>query len=156
MKLDSSERTRLPFPFKLGETTWKVLIAILSLHRPIGPRELSKRLNLSSPSVGLYHLEKLVEHRMLEKNVHGEYWIREDVDLEFLENFLFFESLAIPRFVLYAAFFTGLLIVYAMMTHFDYSIHNVFALAFGIAGFSFFWYEVQKIRGQSKGLISSD
>jgi hypothetical protein len=147
MSSDSSDGRKLPLIFQLGETTWKVLLAILSLNRPIGPRELSKRLHMSSPSVGLYHLEKLNEHNILEKNTHGEYQVREDVDLGFLENFLFFEQLAIPRFMFYAAFFTGLLVVYSLMTSFDYGIHNVFALIFGIAGFVFFWFEVQKIRG---------
>ncbi|MFW9847195.1 MAG: hypothetical protein ACFFD6_10630, partial [Candidatus Thorarchaeota archaeon] len=63
----------LPIVFQLGETTWKVFLVLLSIRRSIGPRELSKRLNLSSPSVGLYHLEKLTRQNLALKTSDGDY-----------------------------------------------------------------------------------
>lgn len=134
----------LPIVFQLGETTWKVFMVLLSVRRPIGPRELSKRLNLSSPSVGLYHLNKLSQNNLTMKTANGDYVINTDADLGFLENYLFFEHGAIPRMTFYASFITGLLIIYFVTTPFDFGAHNVFALAIGMSALTFLWMEVYK------------
>lgn len=134
----------LPIVFQLGETTWKVFMVLLSIRRPIGPRELSKRLHLSSPSVGLYHLNKLAQHGFVLKTVDGDYTVNPDADLGFLENYLFFEHGAIPRMTFYASFVTGLLIIYVLTTPFDFGAHNVFALAIGMSAMAFLWMEVSR------------
>jgi hypothetical protein len=132
----------LPIVFQLGETTWKVFIVLLSLRRPIGPRELSKRLKLSSPSVGLYHLDKLTKQNLSMKTTNGDYIVNPDADLGFLENYLFFEHGAIPRMTFYASFVTGLFVIYILTTPFDFGAHNVFALAIGMSASAFLWMEV--------------
>ncbi|MGY5856234.1 MAG: hypothetical protein RTS72_06510 [Candidatus Thorarchaeota archaeon] len=134
----------LPIVFQLGETTWKVFMVLLSIRRSIGPRELSKRLNLSSPSVGLYHLNKLTEQNLTLKTTDGDYIVNPDADLGFLENYLFFEHGAIPRITFYASFVTGLLIIYLLTTPFDFGAHNVFALAIGMSASAFLWMEVSR------------
>lgn len=134
----------LPIVFQLGETTWKVFMVLLSIRRPIGPRELSKRLNLSSPSVGLYHLNKLTGQNLTLKTTVGDYIVNPDADLGFLENYLFFEHGAIPRMTFYASFVTGLLIIYLITTPFDFGAHNVFALAIGMSASAFLWMEVTR------------
>ena len=139
------KRTKsLPIVFQLGETTWKVFMVLLSIRRSIGPRELSKRLKLSSPSVGLYHLNKLSEHNLILKTTDGDYVVNPDADLGFLENYLFFEHGAIPRMTFYASFVTGLLIIYLLTTPFDFGAHNVFALAIGMSASAFLWMEVSR------------
>jgi hypothetical protein len=134
----------LPIVFQLGETTWKVFMVLLSIRRPIGPRELSKRLHLSSPSVGLYHLNKLAQHGFVLKTIDGDYTVNPDADLGFLENYLFFEHGAIPRMTFYASFVTGLVIIYLVTTPFDFGAHNVFALAIGMSASAFLWMEVYR------------
>jgi hypothetical protein len=134
----------LPIVFQLGETTWKVFMVLLSIRRAIGPRELSKRLNLSSPSVGLYHLNKLTEQKLTLKTTDGDYIVNPDADLGFLENYLFFEHGAIPRMTFYASFVTGLLVIYLLTTPFDFGAHNVFALAIGMSATAFLWMEVSR------------
>jgi len=134
----------LPIIFQLGETTWKVFIILLGIRRPIGPRELSKRLNLSSPSVGLYHLNKLSQHNLALKTAAGDYIVNPEADLGFLENYLFFEHGNIPRMTFYASFITGLIIIYVVTTPFDFGAHNVFALAIGMSAFTFLWMEVYR------------
>ena len=134
----------LPIVFQLGETTWKVFMVLLSIRRSIGPRELSKRLNLSSPSVGLYHLSKLTEQSLALKTADGDYIVNPDADLGFLENYLFFEHGAIPRMTFYASFVTGLLVIYLLTTPLDFGAHNVFALAIGMSASAFLWMEVSR------------
>jgi hypothetical protein len=138
---------KLPIVFQLGETTWKVFLILLSIRRSIGPRELSKRLNLSSPSVGLYHLEKLARQNLAQKTADGDYIVNSDADLGFLENYLFFEHGAIPRMSFYASFITALVVIYAATTPFDFGAHNVFALAIGMSALTFLWMEVYRHYG---------
>ncbi|TXT57888.1 MAG: hypothetical protein BAJATHORv1_10596 [Candidatus Thorarchaeota archaeon] len=136
--------------FELGETTWKVLVTMLSIKKPIGPRELARHLNLSSPSVALYHLDKLKEHGLVTKDVHGEYQIDPKADIGFLDNFLFLKQKIVPRTLFYAVFLTIVLAIYVTIVRFDYGIHNVFALVLGISGCAFLWAEVIRIW---KGLV---
>ncbi|TFF92774.1 hypothetical protein EU546_07170 [Candidatus Thorarchaeota archaeon] len=135
----------LPIVLQIGETTWRVLLALLRAGKPLGPKEVTETLSLSSRSVGLYHLEKLHELEMVEKNHEGEYRIKPDADLGFLEQYLFFERGAIPRIALYAAFSTVLLAFYVATVPFDFGAHNVYALAFGIIFTAFFWFETFRI-----------
>ncbi|MFW9968248.1 MAG: hypothetical protein ACFFEA_13920 [Candidatus Thorarchaeota archaeon] len=140
----------LPLVFELGPTTWRLLITLLSLRRPTGPRELAKRMQLSSHTVALYHLGRLQEHDIVEKTLDGDYQVREDADLGFLDNFLYLQYRILPRTMVYAVFVTGLLIFYTLFTAFDFSVHNVFALVLGVSGSVFLWAETYRIQ---RGLV---
>jgi hypothetical protein len=138
-------RIELPIVLQIGETTWSVLLSLLKAGEPLGPKEITEILGLSNRSVGLYHLDKLHELEMVEKNHEGQYRIKPDADLGFLEQYLFFERGAIPRIALYAAFSTVLLGFYIATVPFDFGAHNVYALAFGIILTAFFWFETFRI-----------
>ncbi|MCF2137589.1 MAG: hypothetical protein K9W43_10205 [Candidatus Thorarchaeota archaeon] len=138
----STDRAHL---LDLGSTSWNVLITLISLKSFIGPRELARHMGLSSPSVALYHLDKLVERGFLEKNVHGEYRIDADADLGFLDNFLFLRERVIPRTLFYAVVFTGVFLFYLVTVGSSYDVHNVFTIVLGILGCSFLWAEVYRI-----------
>jgi len=141
----------LPIAFQLGETTWRVLLSLLSHRQPIGPRELTKKLGLSSPSVALYHLEKLIRMDLIRKDTHGEYCVLGDADLGFLDNYLFFEHGSLPRMVFYAVFVTGFLVIYLLTIPFDFGAHNIAALVIALSTSSFFWIEVMRSRRLLKG-----
>ncbi|RDE10977.1 MAG: hypothetical protein C4K49_12460 [Candidatus Thorarchaeota archaeon] len=145
------KKDELPIAFQLGATTWRVLLSLLSNRGAMGVRELSNKLSLSSPSVALYHLEKLVNLGLASKSASGEYYIRDDADLGFLDNYLFFEHGALPRMAFYAVFITGLLLVYAVTVPFDFGAHNVYALVIALAASSFFWLEVHRSRRLLRG-----
>ncbi len=134
----------MPLALRLGPTTWRVLIALLSRHRPCGPRELARVLGLSSHSVAIYHLEKLVGHGVVEKTPDGEYTIREDADLDVLDNYLFFQSWAIPRVATYAAFVTGLFLTYLVGVGISYTVDSGYALAIGISATLLLWAEAYR------------
>ena len=153
LKMDRLKETKdnLPITFQLGETTWRVLLSLLSNREPIGPRELTKKLGLSSPSVALYHLEKLVKMELVRKDNHGAYTVSESADLGFLDNYLFFEHGSFPRMIFYAVYITGLLIVYTLAIPFDFGAHNVMALVTALSAAAFFWIEVMRSRRLLKG-----
>ena len=131
----------MPIIFRLGETTWRVLLVLLSIRRPIGPRELFRRLNFSSPSVAIYHLEKLKEEGFVQKSADGDYMVNPDADFGFLKEYLFYEHGAIPRITTYAMFITVLMIGYSILIPFDFGVHNIFALIVGWSAATFFWRE---------------
>ncbi len=141
----------LPIAFQLGETTWRVLLSLLNHRVSIGPRDLAKKIGLSSPSVALYHLEKLTKMSLAEKNNHGEYSVPEKADLGFLDNYLFFEHGSLPRMVFYAVYITGLLVVYSLSIPFDFGAHNVMAVVIALSAAAFFWIEVIRSRRLLKG-----
>ncbi len=132
----------LPIVLQLSSTTWRVLITLLGQRGPTGPREIARRLNMSSHSVAVYHLDKLIENGLVEKTPDGEYQVRSDADLGFLDNFLYVGYKVIPRNVVYASFITGLVIFYVALGVVDYSLHSVFALTIGISAMVFLWAEV--------------
>ena len=59
----------------LTGTTLKVYKAMITFGRPIGPRELQKLLSLSTPSLVLFHLEKLCSVGLVAKSGDGIYSI---------------------------------------------------------------------------------
>ncbi|MGY5859453.1 MAG: helix-turn-helix domain-containing protein [Candidatus Thorarchaeota archaeon] len=135
----------IPMIMELGATTWRVLVWMLAHREPIGARELGRALGMSSHSVALYHLQKLVTNEIIEKDEMGDYRVRKDADLGFLDNFLFVRFRIIPRVLLYAVIVTTLVALYAMFVPLDYSLHNVFALTIGILSSIFLWSEVYRI-----------
>ncbi len=138
----SGDADDLPLVLKLGTTTWRVLIWLLGNRGPAGPRDIARRLDLSSHSVAVYHLDKLIEHGLVERTPDGEYQVNPNADLGFLDNFLYVGYKAIPRNIVYASFITGLVVFYVVLGVVDYSVHSVFALTIGISAMVFFWAEV--------------
>ncbi|MFW9919266.1 MAG: hypothetical protein ACFFED_06690 [Candidatus Thorarchaeota archaeon] len=134
----------LPLVFELGPTTWKVLISLLAVQRPIGPREVARRLGMSSHTVAIYHLEKLCNENVVEKNIEGEYHVKSGANLGFLDNFLYIRDKTVPRVLFYAVVITGLVVFYITAVGIDYSIHSLFTLTIGIISMVFFWVEVYR------------
>ncbi|MBD3159751.1 MAG: hypothetical protein GF309_13295 [Candidatus Lokiarchaeota archaeon] len=130
---------------ELGATTWRVLVWMLASGEPVGARELSRALNLSSHSVGLYHLNKLIDYEIVEKNNYGDYVVRDDADLGFLDNFMFIGFRVIPRVLLFAVMITTLLFIYLVFVGPDLGIHSVFAATLGVLSAIFLWSEVYRI-----------
>ncbi len=138
----TGDRTHL---LDLGSTSWDVLITLIGIKTFIGPRELARKMRLSSPSVAKYHLDKLTERGFLEKNAHGEYRVDSEADIGYLDNFLFLREKVIPRTLFYAVMFTGVFVFYLATVGLSFDTQNVFTLVLGILGCSFLWAEVYRI-----------
>ncbi|MFW9843608.1 MAG: helix-turn-helix domain-containing protein [Candidatus Thorarchaeota archaeon] len=139
------EDADIPLIFEIGPATWRVLIRLLAIREPLGPREIARRLGMSSHTVALYHLDKLQEHEIVEKTDDGEYIVSQSADLGFLDNFLYIRYKVIPRVLVYAVLVTSLLGFYTLFVGFDYSVHSVFALTIGLISSIFLWAEVYRI-----------
>jgi len=102
-------------------------------------RETQKLLDFSSPALAVYHLDKLVELRLVQK-VRGEYRLVRVVNVGVLKQFVRFGTFILPRYTLYATLFTTLLLFYASQLR-QANFYSVFALIFGILGTGILWYE---------------
>jgi DNA-binding transcriptional ArsR family regulator len=80
--------------------TLKVYRFILRQDRPVGIREVQRALSLSSPTLALYHINKLEEAGLVKKELDGYV-----VDRVILENVVRFRRFLIPRNFFYTVFF---------------------------------------------------
>jgi hypothetical protein len=74
--------------------------------KPVGPREVMRGANLSSPSVAYWHLQKLEACGFLKKNAYGEYIVAEKVSIS---GHLWIGKNLVPRLICYFLFFLGIL-----------------------------------------------
>jgi DNA-binding transcriptional ArsR family regulator len=74
--------------------------------KSLGVREIQRQLNLSSPSVVQYHLEKLARAGLLRRE-KGNYVINKVL----LENYVKISRFLVPRYLFYTIFAISLLII---------------------------------------------
>jgi hypothetical protein len=91
---------------ELEGTTLNVYACVVKEGRPIGPREVMRAANLSSPSVAHWHLQKLEALGLLDKNKYGEYVVKEKVNIS---GYLWIGRNLVPRLIFYSFFFMGIL-----------------------------------------------
>ncbi len=78
--------------------------------KPLGAREIQRAVGLSSSSLALHHLNKLIELGLVGKDKYGAYVVARRVSLGLLGFFVGTGVLFMPRFLLYALLNTGLLV----------------------------------------------
>jgi len=109
----------------------------------IGVRELQRQLGFSSPALSSYHLNKLVELKLVVKE-RGDYRLVREVKVGVLKQFIKLGTFLLPRYVLYAAMFTTLLIFLLTQLR-EYTFYSIFALILGVLGTVIFWYETVRV-----------
>jgi len=97
----------VPDDERLEGTTFRVYLYVMKEDRPVGPRDVMKGVGLSSPSVAYRHLQKLETLGLIEKDVYGEYLIREKASIN---GYLWVGKNLVPRLIFYSFFFMGVLI----------------------------------------------
>lgn len=120
--------------------TLEVYRFLLKSSKPMGIRELQRALNLSSPSVATYHLEKLEEAGLLRRK-SGNFTVAKFL----LENTIKINRFLIPRFLFYAVFALAVLAIeLTFMRPALFSREYVFSLIATIMFALFFCYETVK------------
>jgi DNA-binding transcriptional ArsR family regulator len=122
-------------------TTLRVYWYLFKSTRPVGVRETQRALSMSSPSIALYHLEKLRELGVVDKNPGGDYSLREQVQVGSLKAFLKVGSLILPRYLFYAIFLSTAVIVYSVEAVLQTGTVEPAAVVLGAAGAAISWYE---------------
>ena len=110
--------------------------------KSIGVREVQRSLSFSSPTLALYHLEKLRELGLVSKE-SGEYRLVKEVKVDVLKVFVRVWRFFVPRFALYAVLFTALT-AYLAIESVTLDFYTFFGLMLGTAAGVIFWIETWK------------
>jgi repressor of nif and glnA expression len=87
----------------------KIYRFILKNDKPVGIREVQRALNLSSPTLALYHMNKLEEAGLIKKEANGYV-----ADRIILENVIRLRRILIPRNFFYTIFLITSLVMLAV------------------------------------------
>jgi hypothetical protein len=91
----------------LEGNTLSVYAFVVKEGKPVGPREVMRGANLSSPSTAYRQLQKLESMGLIEKNVYGAYVAKEKTSIS---GHVWVGKNLVPRLICYALFFFGILI----------------------------------------------
>jgi len=111
----------------------------------VGVREVQRKLGFSSPSVAVYHLDKLMSLGLVEKTVTGEYVLISEVKTGLLRFFTRLGRFLVPRYLFYSVWFTTMLISYIIFYGQSLCVHNTAALIFGLSASSILWFETVRV-----------
>jgi hypothetical protein len=130
-------------------TTRRVYLYILSSRTPVGVRDVWRGLDLSSPSLAQYHINKLLELELIDIDQFGKFQANAQTKLDVLQNFLFLRGKVVPRLVIFGVLSVGLLIVYILLWPFTGDFRDLIVVAFSLFSASILFFEAYN---QNKGL----
>jgi len=114
---------------------------VLLNKKSIGVRELQRHLDLSSPSVAKYHLEKLVNLHLIE-NRNGIYHLEKKADLPVLTSWVLIGKYLFPKSVFAAILITSLFIGYLVFVYSNWNKDSMFLILFGSIIMIYLWLDV--------------
>lgn len=129
---------------RLSGNTLRLYWHMVKVNHPVTIHKVKKELNLSSPGLAAYHLNKLVEFRLVEK-IRGEYHLLDIVKVGVLRSFIRLYGFMVPRYVFYAVFFTVLCVIFLAFFVKPFSFQSWFAVAVCLISTAIFWYEALRI-----------
>jgi len=102
---------------KLEGITLNVYLHVVKKGKPVGPRDVMKGVNLSSPSVAYRHLQKLEDQSYLQKNEYGEYTVKRKAHID---GHVWLGHRLLPKMWGYSLIFLAILIVevFILIVHF--------------------------------------
>ncbi len=85
----------------MDEVTFRAYLQLVKSGEPVGPRDLMRRANLSSPAVSHRVLQRLMDLGLAEKDTYGRYSVKEKMGLK---GYFWLGNNLVPRFILYGFF----------------------------------------------------
>lgn len=136
--MDAPEKVRS----ELKGTTLRVYWTIMKKGAEgVGPREIMRALELSSPSVAAYHLEKLKNMGLVDKDATGSYVALEGAKTEVFSDFVKVVGMMVPRYFFYSVLLTSMLITYLVVYPLTPSPQTLASVVFGFTGSAIMWVE---------------
>jgi hypothetical protein len=132
---------------ELEGTTLNVYLHVVKKGKPVGPRDVMKALNLSSPSVAYRHLQKLEDLGYLQKNDYGEYIAKNKAHIR---GYFWLGRRLLPAMWRYSIVFVAILIVelYVLAVHFHvetYEFKVFFLLLMLITGLALVIFTIEGV-----------
>jgi hypothetical protein len=82
-------------------------VYLVKIGKPVGPRDVMREANLSSPSVAYRNLQKLADLGLVVKDNYGNYVVKEKVGMK---GYVWFGKILLPSFAIFGFIFIGILI----------------------------------------------
>lgn len=92
---------------ELNATTFQTYVYMVKIGKPIGPRDLMRGANLSSPSVAYRNLQKLMDLGLVVKDEYGNYVVKEKMGMK---GYVWVGRTLMPSFAIFGFIFLGVLI----------------------------------------------
>jgi hypothetical protein len=92
---------------QLNVTAFHTYVYLVKAGKPVGPREVMRGANLTSPSVAYRNLQKLMDLGLVIKDEYGNYVVKEKVGLK---GHVWLGKTIVPRFIVFGFIFLGVLI----------------------------------------------
>jgi hypothetical protein len=92
---------------ELNASTFQTYLYLVRVGRPVGPRDVMRGANLSSPSVAYRNLQKLMDLGLVIKDEYGNYVVKEKVGKK---GYVWIGKTLIPTFAIFGFIFLGVLI----------------------------------------------
>ncbi len=135
----------------MDEVTFRAYLQLVKAGEPVGPRDLTRRANLSSPAVSHRVLQKLMDLGLAEKDAYGRYSVKEKMGLK---GYFWLGNNLVPRFIFYGFFLTGLLIIEILALGIRLSnkesIESSYLLLVGVTAFSAVTFISEGLRVRNK------
>jgi hypothetical protein len=111
----------------------------------VGIREVQRALGFSSPSIAVYHLEKLQDLMLVSKKGTGEYELEEEVKVGILRLFAHMGRFIVPRYLFYSILFSTMLATYLAVCAIGQIFPSFYAVVFGVIAVIVFWFETVRL-----------
>jgi hypothetical protein len=139
-----------PIKKRVSGTTWDVYLYLLTSNNT-GVRDVWRHLKLSSPSLAQYHINKLVDLKLIETTLDGKYKANEKAQTEVLRSFVLLRGRLIPRLVVYGTALLGILISYLILWPMRWDFRDLVILFSSVFSIFIFFLEAYN---QYRGLRS--
>jgi hypothetical protein len=142
---------------ELEGITLNVYLYVVKKGKSVGPRDVMKGANLSSPSVAYRHLQKLEDLGYLQKNNYGEYIIKGKAHVR---GYMWIGRRMLPKMLVYALTFLTILIIELIVLAIHYPVETdefkvFFLLLTLITGFAMAVFAVEALRHRKRTKLSS-
>ena len=87
-------------------TTLQTYLYLVRVGKPVGPRDLMRGANLSSPSVAYRNLQKLIDQGLVEKDTYGNYVVKKKIRIK---GYVWFGKTLVPTFAIFGFIFIAVL-----------------------------------------------
>ena len=91
----------------LNASTFQTYMYLVKVGKPVGPRDVMRGANLSSPSVAYRNLQKLVDLGLVVKDEYSNYVVKEKANMK---GYMWFGKTLVPTFIIFGFVFVGMLI----------------------------------------------
>ena len=92
---------------ELNTTVFNTYVYLVKTGKPVGPRDLMRGANLSSPSVAYRNLQKLMDLKLVARDEYGNYVVKKKVGMR---GYVWIGKKLVPSFAIFGILFIGILI----------------------------------------------